>query len=266
MVCELCGSNEFTKDDDGFFVCDYCRTKYTAEQAKSLFVEGTVKIDRTDEAEQFITLARSALKRSNLDEALKYSNKALEINPKSSEAWMIKAEVASRSIHKEIPSDERTILNMDDFDFNTAQLLEMSGAYRSAIENASEEQKNQISNECGRALNEKAVELYVASLNHTTEYIFFHPITWHAERCEKIVGLFWDSFELDGQLEPLNNIVMVSLQLINGIKFKDPDKIIFSQRVALVPKETEAIFKKHIDNAVLEIKKIDSEYEVPNSL
>ena len=35
MICELCGSNEFIKDE-GFFVCQHCNTKYTTEEAKEI--------------------------------------------------------------------------------------------------------------------------------------------------------------------------------------------------------------------------------------
>lgn len=53
IVCELCGGNELIKQD-GFYVCQHCRTKYTIEEAKKLFVEidgpvevkGTVKIEK----------------------------------------------------------------------------------------------------------------------------------------------------------------------------------------------------------------------------
>ena len=32
LKCEICGSSELTKKD-GMFVCDYCGTKYTIEEA-----------------------------------------------------------------------------------------------------------------------------------------------------------------------------------------------------------------------------------------
>ena len=38
IKCELCGSNDVVKKDD-LFVCQYCGTKYTPEEAKKLLVE-----------------------------------------------------------------------------------------------------------------------------------------------------------------------------------------------------------------------------------
>ncbi len=57
IICELCGSNDVVKKD-GLYICQHCGTKYTVEEAKKLI--GTVKIDRTDETEKLLTLARRA--------------------------------------------------------------------------------------------------------------------------------------------------------------------------------------------------------------
>lgn len=41
LTCEVCGSNDLQRTDDGFFQCQYCGCKYTLEQAKALL--GTVE-------------------------------------------------------------------------------------------------------------------------------------------------------------------------------------------------------------------------------
>ena len=46
IVCEMCGSKDFVKDN-GFFVCESCGTKYTLEEAKKMMVEGTVEVKGT---------------------------------------------------------------------------------------------------------------------------------------------------------------------------------------------------------------------------
>jgi len=59
LTCELCGSNDFVKED-GLFVCQSCGTKYSVEEAKKMMVEGTVEvtgsvqIDRSKEIENKI--------------------------------------------------------------------------------------------------------------------------------------------------------------------------------------------------------------------
>ena len=52
IKCELCGSNSFTKVD-GMFRCDYCGTKYTLEEAKtmvsgSVFIRKDVKVQQSE--------------------------------------------------------------------------------------------------------------------------------------------------------------------------------------------------------------------------
>ena len=58
IKCELCGSNEFLKQD-GFFTCQSCGTKYTLEEAKKMMIEGTVqvsgivKVDNSNQVESY---------------------------------------------------------------------------------------------------------------------------------------------------------------------------------------------------------------------
>lgn len=43
MRCELCGSIEFIRTNDGFFKCTYCGCQYTLDQARNI-VSGTVEV------------------------------------------------------------------------------------------------------------------------------------------------------------------------------------------------------------------------------
>lgn len=87
MVCELCGSNEFIKQD-GMFVCQHCNTNYTPEEAKKLL--GTVKIDESEKIKNFQTMAENAYDSGNNKEAESYCNKIIEIEPHNTEAWLLK--------------------------------------------------------------------------------------------------------------------------------------------------------------------------------
>ena len=48
LICELCGGNELIKQDDGFFHCAHCGTKYTLEAARKLMVDGVVQVKAAD--------------------------------------------------------------------------------------------------------------------------------------------------------------------------------------------------------------------------
>ena len=90
LVCEMCGSNDLVKQD-GVFVCQSCGCKYSVEEAKKMMVEGTVKVDNSDQIANYISLARSSLNSRELKNCLKYCNKALEYDAKNHEALIIKA-------------------------------------------------------------------------------------------------------------------------------------------------------------------------------
>ncbi|CAB4932291.1 MAG: hypothetical protein F2842_01605 [Actinobacteria bacterium] len=90
LICELCKSNNFTKDDEGYFVCDYCRTRYTPSQAQSMMVEGTVRLDRSGDVANLTAMSTNALSARNHRECYEYANRVLEIEPANSEAWFLK--------------------------------------------------------------------------------------------------------------------------------------------------------------------------------
>ena len=91
IKCELCGSNDIVKDN-GVFVCQYCGTKYSLEEAKKMMVEGvvevsgTVKVDNTSKYDNLKKLAERSFKDELYHEAFEYYDKMLELNPDDWEA------------------------------------------------------------------------------------------------------------------------------------------------------------------------------------
>lgn len=68
IICELCGSNDFKKED-GIYKCKYCNTEYTLEEMKKLMVEGQVEFVKGNaekerlvkNAEQYVKLKEFSL-------------------------------------------------------------------------------------------------------------------------------------------------------------------------------------------------------------
>lgn len=91
LTCEMCGSTDLIKQD-GFFVCQTCGTKYSVEEAKKMMIEGTVdvqgtvKVDRSDNIEKIYQLARRAREDEDGEAALKYYEMILLENPNDWEA------------------------------------------------------------------------------------------------------------------------------------------------------------------------------------
>jgi len=89
--CELCGSNQLIKQD-GVYVCQHCGTKYTAEEAKKMMIDGvvevtgSVKLDSSEKLTNLYQIARRAKNDNNAESAAKYYDMILIEDPTSWEA------------------------------------------------------------------------------------------------------------------------------------------------------------------------------------
>ncbi len=83
FVCETCGSSKLIKQD-GLYICEYCRTKYSVEEAKKLFVEVTVSHD--EEVKELYVAANRKLATRNWDEAYDTFSQILSLCPNDWEA------------------------------------------------------------------------------------------------------------------------------------------------------------------------------------
>ncbi len=90
LTCEMCGGTDLIKQD-GVFVCQYCGTKYSTEEAKKMMIEGTVdvsgstiKVDTTDEVSNLYQLAHRATSENDAESAAKYYDMILM---KETDSW-----------------------------------------------------------------------------------------------------------------------------------------------------------------------------------
>ena len=86
IVCELCGSNEITRREDGMYQCDHCGTKYTLEAARQLLNGDAVKIDRSAEVENLLKRAREFNIDGDYKRAYEYAERVLDIDADNEEA------------------------------------------------------------------------------------------------------------------------------------------------------------------------------------
>ena len=94
IVCEMCGNNNLVKQD-GVFVCQYCGTQYSVEEAKKMMVEiegnvdvsgSTVKVDNSANVEKYLQNARRAKSKEDWEETEKYYNLVEQNDPNNIEA------------------------------------------------------------------------------------------------------------------------------------------------------------------------------------
>lgn len=85
LTCEMCGGTDLMKQD-GIFVCQSCGMKYSAEDAKKLIIEGTVKIDNSKKLDDLYKLARQAKASNDSENAANYYGMIKQEDPDSWEA------------------------------------------------------------------------------------------------------------------------------------------------------------------------------------
>ena len=69
LQCELCGSVDIVRTDDGFFRCEHCGCKYTLEQAKAML--GTVETTiGTAERERLLANAQKIITPASASSAM----------------------------------------------------------------------------------------------------------------------------------------------------------------------------------------------------
>lgn len=155
MVCEMCGGTDLIKQD-GVFVCQTCGTKYSIEEAKKMMIEGnvdvsgsTVKVDNTGSIENYFKMAESAYDSSNQKEAENYCNKIIEIDPDNYKAWLLKGRAAGW---------QSTLGNL--------RLEEAVNCFSKAVDNAPEEEKENVKKEAADELDNLSFALVSLTCNN----------------------------------------------------------------------------------------------------
>ena len=236
LACEVCGSGEFTKDDDGLFVCDFCRTKYTPAQAKKL-VE--VVVNRSNETANLLILANSALESDKPKKAYEYACKALEIDASDSEAWIVKGKSTGLMSKPGECRIGETIA-----DFKTAQKITPTNEFKVSS---------------GAALSEVAYGI------HTNSWIaIIGDMNWgpkwsqHLATSYELIDALWVAYGWCKNQDPLDNILKIGDQLVSGVQLRGS----FSEvGVATVNRINEKI-----DEAEREISVINPQYSPQRKL
>ena len=96
LTCEMCGGTDVVKQD-GLFICQFCGTKYSVEEARKMMIEGTVeiqgtvKVDNTDQLQNSLNNARNARAKEDWERVEKYYQVVEAIDPQCYEATIYSA-------------------------------------------------------------------------------------------------------------------------------------------------------------------------------
>ena len=241
MVCEMCGSNDIVKKD-GIYVCQHCGTKYTVEEARKLL--GTVRIDKTDETEKLLVLARRARSEENSENAAKYYGMVLQQNPDSWEANFFYTYYQAMNCR---------IIDITNAAISVACCIETTIQLISKIENIEEQDTalRMVVLYCGTI-----AELFSnAAKNHLSETASVENSL--IDCSQRVVHAYMILSQMEKQLK---------------IQFKEKSDLILSvQKLCVSYIENNARFfnkksrEEYLTRLSSEIKQIDSSYEVPTS-
>ena len=92
IQCELCGSIDFKKVNEGLFQCQYCGVQYSQADMKNLLVEiiGEVSIDKSKETKNILKLAYDSFNGQNYQQAYSFFTTALQNDYNNYEATFMK--------------------------------------------------------------------------------------------------------------------------------------------------------------------------------
>ena len=91
LVCDICGGKLIVQEGGKQAICESCGLAYSMERLKEISFKGTT-IDSDNAFGNYYELALNALSGNNYKEALKYANRALELNVSDCDMWLVKGE------------------------------------------------------------------------------------------------------------------------------------------------------------------------------
>ncbi|MCD8008446.1 MAG: hypothetical protein LUF68_05870 [Clostridiales bacterium] len=97
-ICPQCGAKIEVEDTHEAGICQECGTAFVTEKAVNRYAIYVASDNSTGSngnapvinIDNFIKMARNAINAGNGKEAVNYANKVLEVDPESSEAWLLK--------------------------------------------------------------------------------------------------------------------------------------------------------------------------------
>lgn len=249
LICELCRSNDFTRDDQGFFVCDYCRTKYSAEQARSMIVEGTVRVDRSGEAASLLKLASTAVSSGNMYEAVDYANRALEVDPDNHVAWYLKGTAVGWLSTVDFP-----------------RIREVHHAFSLAIDRAPAEERLAVGQWCMEQSNQLINGIASASFQRIRQ-ISPSSELWpvHLGLIEDSLGLLGTAYQWCPNPSTFTLYISLATEMIRGTPYNYHLGLQSGSGVHRVAPAYRTHLIERVDWAAVQMRRFDPTYTAPST-
>lgn len=155
--CPQCGANIKVDEEKDAGICEYCGTAFITEKAinnyntyvTNNFAGANINVTGAN-IDNLLKMAENAIEATNGAEALNYVNKALEIEPESSRAWILKMKTVKLQ-------DDLHNNQLDTYSINVQETVTYGNK---AIEYASPEEKEKVQQ-----------DVYMYYLKLTEEYL-----------------------------------------------------------------------------------------------
>ncbi len=237
--CTACKKSIQVPDDVDVSCCMYC--------GHSIVIKDIIQLNIGPNIDNLLGMARTAAQAGNVEEAMSYYNRVLELDPKISEAWIGKGRAAGWA---------SSLVNI--------RLNEMLIAFNHAIATAADTTKTSIISECVEEANRLVVTLYGMARNHMVEYVAL-PNSWSTYLVQ--ISQMLDALESVQQWDPLDqltlgNIVQLCKDNIEGISYRDPyDNNL--PKLWYLSEEYESMMRSRLDLAASKLRELDPSYTAP---
>lgn len=226
LVCDVCGG-KLRMGSGGIATCENCGMEHDKErlQEKVQEISGVVKVDNSHLIENYFGLLENAVDAGNYDEAEKYSNMIIEIEPNNYKAWFIKGKSAGW---------QSTIKNI--------RLMEASNSFSVAINNSPLDYKDELID----LVKNEFIDIANAIIKSRSDFFVKYP----------------DDDETTGFIENITNIMSASSNLHSKAQivvsgYLEPIALAINKSVTdawvktIVPEYGIGFLDKHYDHDVL---------------
>lgn len=170
LICEVCGSNGFTKRD-GLFVCDYCETKYTSQEAQKIIIEGPIIIERYAELDKLTALVEQSFEQQKYADLETFAGEVVRIVP-DDEMMHFYRNVGIAGQHTPLLFFERDHAIFAPYErASFEQKEELAPLYVQLFENLYRTEAYEAVHEWW-ALKERTLEAYFHIVNTLKEFVF----------------------------------------------------------------------------------------------
>lgn len=239
-ICSSCGGQLQVPVDRDSVKCMYCGTDIIVRQA--------IQAGSGINIENYLSLAVTATKAGNYQEAYNYYSKVLEIDIKNPEAWFGKGRSAG------------WLSTLSDFRF-----AEMKSGFQNSVDNIPDTDKKALQIQCASVVFQVALACYNLSRKHILEHSSVNG-TWeqYLSQSSEII----DVLEFGNRLDPNNHDILYSMiqvckENIEGVKYTDYSNQYQPTLVRSISAEYEKVLKGKMEHYTIMLKQIDPSFKPP---